>query len=311
MLRSNLQQISKLYLRLMVSKLPLIYVPIVSWLYNISEILQHRLLKPQSKVGLPLALSQIILTVVATYDDLNKDYEKYCLTGKNKKYAPQCRSTVNALLFFQKDEVTVLKKGVIPELHILQDFENYLFWNGLICLLGLEIALIWPKKLNVVAKNYHGRTFSTHDNGRHHQDTSNHGSYDNPGGNQSCRKKHRRHKYTGWGSDVVLDLSCCNISGIAEFGRTHLCFTCGVPQSTYKSWVRSSIRDKHPHCYAQCSASSWGDKFWWKWSIGYFHVKCNLMAMYFMGDLFESHQHEVIVGYSGFANRGSEPQGYN
>lgn len=36
---------------------------------------------------------------------------------------------------------------------------NHLFWQGLVKLLGREKALIWPEKLNLVSKNYHGDAF--------------------------------------------------------------------------------------------------------------------------------------------------------
>ena len=41
----------------------------------------------------------------------------------------------------------------------MQGFVNHLFWKGLVPLLGRETALIWPKKLNVVPKNYQGELF--------------------------------------------------------------------------------------------------------------------------------------------------------
>lgn len=100
-----------------------------------------------------------IIPKLKTYGDLRADYEKYCRLGKNKKKAPECRSTINPPLLTEDDEVTVLEKCIIPELHILQGFVNHLFWDGLIPIVGEERALIWPKKLNVIAKNYHGRTF--------------------------------------------------------------------------------------------------------------------------------------------------------
>ena len=53
----------------------------------------------------------------------------------------------------------VLQKCVIPELHGLQGFVNHLFWKGLVPLLGKEKALMWPKKLNLFSKNYHGDAF--------------------------------------------------------------------------------------------------------------------------------------------------------
>lgn len=64
-----------------------------------------------------------------TFGDLKKNYEKFCATG-NKKYAPECHSTVNFPLFLKDDKVTVIEKVIVPELHILVGFANHLFWNG-------------------------------------------------------------------------------------------------------------------------------------------------------------------------------------
>lgn len=99
-------------------------------------------------------------TKLKTYGDLRANYEKYCLTGKNKKYSKECRSTINLPLFTsENDDVFVLEKCVIPELHVLQGFVNHLFWKGLVPLLGREKALLWPQKLNLVATHYHGDSF--------------------------------------------------------------------------------------------------------------------------------------------------------
>lgn len=76
-----------------------------------------------------------------------------------KKKSKECHSTVNEPLFNEEDDVCVIEKCVIPELHILQGFVNHLFWNGLVPLLGRERALVWPKKLNLISKNYHGDIF--------------------------------------------------------------------------------------------------------------------------------------------------------
>ena len=94
-----------------------------------------------------------------TYGDLKNDFNKYCSLGKDKKKAKDCHSTINQPLFDENDDVYVLEKCVIPELHILQGFVNHLFWDGLVPLLGKDQALIWPKKCNLVSKNYHGEIF--------------------------------------------------------------------------------------------------------------------------------------------------------
>lgn len=94
-----------------------------------------------------------------TYGDLRKDFEKFCATGRNKKYAKDCHSTIHPPLFEENDHVTVLEKCIIPELHILQGFVNHLFFRGLVPLVGQEKALLWPKKLSVISKGYHGGCF--------------------------------------------------------------------------------------------------------------------------------------------------------
>lgn len=93
------------------------------------------------------------------YGDLKQDYEKYCSLGSRKKNSKICHSTVNKSLIEEENDINILAKCVLPELHLLQGFVNHVFWNGIVNLVGEERALIWPKKLNLVAKNYHGCTF--------------------------------------------------------------------------------------------------------------------------------------------------------
>lgn len=66
---------------------------------------------------------------------------------------------MNNPLFNENFDILVLEKCVIPELHIMQDFVNHLFWKSLVNFIGREKALIWPKKLNIVSKNYQGELF--------------------------------------------------------------------------------------------------------------------------------------------------------
>ncbi|CAH0550993.1 unnamed protein product [Brassicogethes aeneus] len=73
-----------------------------------------------------------------TYGDLRNSYEKFRSFGKNKKFARDCHITINPPLFQEDDEVHVIEKCVIPELHILQGYVNHLFWNGLVPLLGRD-----------------------------------------------------------------------------------------------------------------------------------------------------------------------------
>lgn len=94
-----------------------------------------------------------------TYGHLKKDYDKFCSLGAKKKLAKKCHSTVNPPLFIEDDDVCVIQKCVIPELHILQGFVNHLFWNGLVNLLGKEKALLWPSKMGLLPKEYQGEIF--------------------------------------------------------------------------------------------------------------------------------------------------------
>lgn len=98
-------------------------------------------------------------TRLKTYGDLRADYEKYCLAGQTKGSSKNCHSTVNPPLLNEDDNVFVLQKCIIPELHVLQGFVNHLFWRGLVPLLGREKAILWPTKLNLIPKNYHGEAF--------------------------------------------------------------------------------------------------------------------------------------------------------
>lgn len=81
------------------------------------------------------------------------------MLGKRKENAKECQSTVNLPIFSEDDDVYVIEKCIIPELHVLQGFVNHLFWKGLVLLLGRERALMWPKKMNLISKNYHGEVF--------------------------------------------------------------------------------------------------------------------------------------------------------
>lgn len=101
----------------------------------------------------------LTLESLKNYGNLRSDYNNFCSLGKNKKNASKCHSTINSPLFEENDEVCVLEKCVIPELHILQGYVNHLFWNGLVPLVGRDKALIWPKKLNLISKCYQGEIF--------------------------------------------------------------------------------------------------------------------------------------------------------
>ena len=94
-----------------------------------------------------------------TYGDLRDNNNKFKIYGNDKKYAKECRSCINPPLFDEDNKVCVFEKCVPPELHLLQGFVNHLFWDGLVPLLGRENALLWPKKLKLIAKNYQGDVF--------------------------------------------------------------------------------------------------------------------------------------------------------
>ena len=59
----------------------------------------------------------------------------------------------------EHDDMYVIEKCVPPELHLLQGFVNHLFWNGIVKIVGLGKALLWPKKLSIVHKSYQGDVF--------------------------------------------------------------------------------------------------------------------------------------------------------
>lgn len=101
-----------------------------------------------------------LISSLKTYGHLKRDYMNFAQIGGGKKQnAKNHNSTLNPPLFSEDDDIFVLQKCVIPELHILQGFVNHLFWDGLVPLVGRETALIWPKKLNLVSKTYHGEIF--------------------------------------------------------------------------------------------------------------------------------------------------------
>ena len=94
-----------------------------------------------------------------TYGDLRRDYEKFVISGKDKKLAKNCNSVVNKPLFDEDDETCVIEKCVVPELHLMMGFTNHLFWSGIVKIVGRDRALIWPTKLSIISKNYHGEIF--------------------------------------------------------------------------------------------------------------------------------------------------------
>lgn len=93
------------------------------------------------------------------FGDLKKDYFNFCSSVKNIKLAKNSHRTINPPLFEESDDLYVLEKCILLELHILQGFVNHLFWDGLVPLLGRDKHLVWPKNLKFLPKNYHGEIF--------------------------------------------------------------------------------------------------------------------------------------------------------
>ncbi len=81
------------------------------------------------------------------------------LGGNREKHGRLAESVVNPPLFDEADDVSVIDKCPIPELHEQQGYVNYLFFKGLVPIVGRERALNWPLKLKVIPKSYHGDVF--------------------------------------------------------------------------------------------------------------------------------------------------------
>ena len=81
------------------------------------------------------------------------------LGGNREKHGKLAESVVNPPLFEEADDITVIDKCPIPELHEQQGFVNHLFFKGLVPIVGRERALNWPLKLKVIPKSYHGDVF--------------------------------------------------------------------------------------------------------------------------------------------------------
>ena len=81
------------------------------------------------------------------------------LGGDRKKHGKLSESVVNLPLFNEPDNLSVIEKCPVPELHEVQGFVNHLFWKGLVPILGKKHALAWPLFLKVIPKNYHGEVF--------------------------------------------------------------------------------------------------------------------------------------------------------
>ncbi|KAJ6648687.1 hypothetical protein Bhyg_03918 [Pseudolycoriella hygida] len=94
-----------------------------------------------------------------TFGDIKENHHKFSNINFDKRFAKTFHSTVNLPLFEEPDDMPVIEKAVIPELHEIQGIVNHVFFDGLVPILGRENALKWPKKLNLISKNYHGEKF--------------------------------------------------------------------------------------------------------------------------------------------------------
>lgn len=94
-----------------------------------------------------------------TFGDNKASYQKFVDLNCNKKLAKNCHSTINLPVFEEPDDMTIIEKAIIPELHEIQGIVNHIFFDGLVPLLGQDNAFKWPKKFCLVSKHYHGEKF--------------------------------------------------------------------------------------------------------------------------------------------------------
>ena len=97
---------------------------------------------------------------------LKEDYLQFKSMDKDKKQVKHCHSTVHHPLVIEEENdedyaMYVLQKSVPPELHLFQGFVNHLFWDGIVKIdgIGKENAFLWPNKLVISHKSYHGDIF--------------------------------------------------------------------------------------------------------------------------------------------------------
>ena len=80
---------------------------------------------------------------------------------KAKILAKDYHSTIHKSLITESDDVKVLDKVPLPELHLMEGITNHLFYGkgGLIDILSREKAMEWAIHTNVVSVGYHGEKF--------------------------------------------------------------------------------------------------------------------------------------------------------
>ena len=95
-----------------------------------------------------------------TFGNLKYDYDRFQGEfGGKRKSAKFCQSTINPSLIQEDDNITVLSKCPMDELHVLEGIFNHIFFKGLVIAIGKENAMKWPKKLNVVSVLYQVEKF--------------------------------------------------------------------------------------------------------------------------------------------------------
>ena len=95
-----------------------------------------------------------------TFGKIKSNYEYFEETlHSNHEKGRFSYNTVAKSLIEEEDDVTILQKCPVPEFHVMEGFVNHTFFNGLAKVIGLENAMLYPKHINAVAKDYHGTKF--------------------------------------------------------------------------------------------------------------------------------------------------------
>ena len=95
-----------------------------------------------------------------TFGHLEKDHQTHMVKFKgDRKKGMFSHSTIASSVLKADENTRVLDKCPLDELHVLSGFVNHTFYKGLVPAVGYEVAMKWPKILNLVAKDYHGEVF--------------------------------------------------------------------------------------------------------------------------------------------------------
>ncbi|KYN29412.1 ATP-binding cassette sub-family G member 1 [Trachymyrmex cornetzi] len=92
------------------------------------------------------------------YEICRDEYEKFKLCSKRNKHVSILLAILK-LYLFPKGVLNPSKKDGLQNPYVLMGFVNHLFWKSLVPLLGKDKALIWPTRLKLISKNYHGDCF--------------------------------------------------------------------------------------------------------------------------------------------------------